>query len=107
MRGFQITFFTHQDRRHEGKPLGEWLILLARQMGLSGATLMSATEGFGASGKLHSARFFDLADQPIEILVTVSEQQAEKLFERLRAEGLHLAFVKTAVEFGRIGEDDR
>lgn len=106
MRGFQITFFTQQDRRHDGRPLGDWLVHLARQMGLRGATLLPAVEGFGASGRLHSAHFFDLADQPLEVLVTVTEEQAARLFERLRSEGVRLFYVKTAVEFGKIGEDE-
>jgi uncharacterized protein len=104
MQGFQITFFTQADRRHEGKPLGEWLIQLARQLELRGATLMSATEGFGASGHLHSARFFELADQPIEVLVTVTEAQANLLFDRLKSAGVRLFYVKTPVEFGKLGE---
>jgi uncharacterized protein len=105
MRGFQITFFTQQDRRQEGKPLGEWLIQLAKRLGLRGATMLSAAEGFGASGRLHSARFFELGDQPIEVLVTVTEEQAERLFEHLRHDGVRLFYVKTAVEYGRIGEE--
>lgn len=106
MRGFQITIFTQQDRRHEGKPLGEWLIQLAKQLGFRGATLLTAAEGFGASGRIHSAHFFDLADQPLEVLMTVTEDQAAQLFERLKTAGLRLFYVKTAVEFGTIGEPD-
>ena len=105
MRGFQITFFTQQDRRHEGKPLGEWLIQLAKQLGLRGATLLPAAEGFGASGRIHSAHFFDLADQPIEVMMMVTEEQTAPLFERLQSAGLRLFYVKTPVEFGRVGED--
>lgn len=105
MRGFQITFFTQQDRRHEGKPLGEWLMQLAKRLGLQGATMLPAAEGFGASGRVHSARFFELGDQPIEVSMAVSEAQAEQLFEHLRSAGVHLFYVKTAVEYGTVGGD--
>ncbi|MDE2295173.1 MAG: DUF190 domain-containing protein [Gammaproteobacteria bacterium] len=105
MRGYQITFFTQQDRRHEGKPLGEWLMQLAKRLELQGATMVSAAEGFGASGRVHSARFFELGDQPIEVLMTVTEAQADRLFEHLRSAGVHLFYVKTVVEYGTLGAE--
>ena len=32
MQGFQVTFFTQQNRRHGGKPLAEWLLDTARAL---------------------------------------------------------------------------
>lgn len=55
MNGYQIMFFTQQDRRHHGKPLADWLVHLAQDMGLRGATLTAGSEGFGRHGRLHSA----------------------------------------------------
>jgi PII-like signaling protein len=104
MNGYQITFFTQQDKRHHGKPLGEWLLLLAREMNLPGATLVSGSEGFGHRGRIHSAHFFELADQPQEIQMAVGAVDAERLFERLKDEGVHLFYVKTPVEFGTLGD---
>lgn len=104
MNGYQITFFTQQGRRVHGKPVGEWLIQLTRELGLHGATLQSAAEGFGRSGRVHSVHFFELADQPIEVITIVTSEEAERLFARLRSEKVHLFFVKVAVEFGTIGE---
>lgn len=104
MNGYQITFFTHQDMRHKGKPLGDWLVHLAQEMGLGGATLLSGGEGFGHHRKIHSAHFFELADQPVEVMMAMTADQSERLFGRLEAEGVHLFYVKTAVEFGVLGE---
>jgi len=106
MNGYQITFFTQQDKRHHGKPLADWLVHLAQDMGLRGATLIPGSEGFGHHGRIHSAHFFELADQPLEVLVAVTAEEAERLFERLKAEGVHLFYVKTPVEFGILGEAD-
>ncbi len=39
MQGYQLTFFTQQDRRHGRTPLGEWLLQEALKMGVGGATL--------------------------------------------------------------------
>ena len=105
MNGYQISFFTQQDRRHHGKPLAEWLLHLAQEMNLRGATLLAASEGLGHRGRLHSAHFFELADQPVEVLMALTQEEAERLFERLRAEGVEVFYVKTAVEFGVLGAD--
>ncbi|HBO5486889.1 DUF190 domain-containing protein [Castellaniella defragrans] len=105
MQGFQLTFFTQQDRRHGGLPLGEWLLQEARSLGVAGATLIAATEGFGHDRKLHSAHFFDLADQPIEIMMALSQEDTDRLFEKLREERIDIFYIKTPIEFGMTGED--
>ena len=107
MKGYQITFFTQQDKRHHGKPLGDWLVHLAKEMGLPGATLIAASEGFGHHRRIHSAHFFELADQPQEIQLAVGEEDAERLFARLKVEGAHVFYVKTPIEFGVLGEPDK
>ncbi len=104
MKGYQIAFFTQQDHLHHGKPLGQWLLLLAREMGLPGATMVAGSEGYGHHRRIHSARFFELADQPQEVQIAASEADTERLFERLKAEGVHIFYVKTPVEFGVLGE---
>lgn len=105
MNGYQITFFTSQDKRHKGKPIGDWLMHLAQELGLRGATMFSGGEGFGHHRRIHSAHFFELADQPIEVVMAVSTEESERLFARLKEEGVHLFYVKTPVEFGTLGED--
>lgn len=103
MNGYQITFFTQQNRRVHGKPVGEWLIGLTKELGLHGATLQTASEGVGRSGKLHSAHFFELADQPIEVVTIVTSAEADRLLERVKSENLNLFYVKVPVEFGILG----
>ncbi|MGF6637474.1 PII-like signaling protein [Paraburkholderia sp. MM6662-R1] len=106
MHGFQITFFTQQGRSHHGKPLADWLVRLASELGLRGATLIPASEGIGHHHRIHSAHFFELADQPLSVVMAVTSDEADRLFDRLRAEGLHLFYVKTTAEFGVVGEAD-
>jgi len=107
MKGYQVTFFTVQDHRHKGKPVGDWLVHLAQELGLRGATLLPGGEGFGHHRRIHSAHFFELADQPMEIMMAVSQEESERLFGRLKAEGVHLFYVKTPVEFGILGEPEQ
>jgi PII-like signaling protein len=104
MQGFQLTFFTQQDRRHHGLPVAQWLLEEARKLGIGGATLIPAAEGFGHERKIRSAHFFELTDQPVEITMAVSEADAAKLFARLREEGLNVFFVKAPIEFGMTGD---
>jgi len=104
MKGYQLTFFTQQDRQHNHRPLGEWLVQAAMKLGIGGATLTVATEGFGHDRKLHSAHFFELTDQPVQVMMAVNEQQAIHLFEYLEREGIKVFYVKTPIEFGMTGE---
>jgi PII-like signaling protein len=105
MNGYQVTFFTQQDRRHHGKPLADWLVHLAGELGLRGATVIPGCEGVGQHHRIHSAHFFELADQPLSVVMAVTSDEADRLFDRLRADGVHLFYVKTPVEFGVIGND--
>lgn len=103
MKGYQLTFFTQQDRKHNHVPLGEWLVQAAQNLGIGGATLIIATEGFGHDCKLHSAHFFELTDQSIEVTMAVTEQEAERMFAYLKQEEINVFYVKTPVEFGMTG----
>jgi PII-like signaling protein len=100
MQGHQLTFFTQQDRKHGHLPLGEWLLQEARELGVGGATLITANEGFGHGGRLHSAHFFELADQPIEVTMALSESDTARLLQRLREEKINVFYIKTPIEFG-------
>jgi uncharacterized protein len=103
MNGFLVMFFTQQNHRQQGKPICDWLIALARDLKLRGVTVIPATEGFGQAHRLHSAHFFELADQPMVVLITVDHDECERLFARLAEEKVQLFYVKQPVEFGALG----
>ena len=105
MRGFQLTFFTAQSQRVGHQPLGEWLLALAKAHGAAGGTLVGGGEGFDHRGHFHSAHFFELADQPLAVTVSVDEQACERLMNTLAQEAIDLAYVKVPVEFGRVGRN--
>ena len=102
MQGYQLSFITLQGHRHAGKTVADWLMHLAKEMGLRGATVIAGSEGFGKHGRIHSARFFELADQPIEVVMAVTEEEATQLFGKIRQEKLKVFYVKTPVEFGEL-----
>lgn len=104
MQGYKLTFYTQQDRRHKGQSLGKWLVHTARDLGIGGATLIGAAEGFGHDKKLRAASFFELADQPIEVTMALSAEEAERLFTRISSEGLNIFYVLSPIEYGMSSE---
>ena len=104
MIGYQLSFFTNQDHKHHGKPVAEWIIEHARKIEIRGATLLNASEGFGRHRRIHSTHFFDLSDQPQEVVLAVTEDEANKLFDLIAKEKIKIFYIKTKVEFGTLGE---
>jgi PII-like signaling protein len=104
MQGYQVTFFTVRNRKHGAKPLGQWLLEEAQRLGVRGASLVSASEGFGQHEQVHSERFFELGDQPIEVTMSVTAEELERFMARLAAEQVKVFYTKVAAEFGTTGE---
>ncbi|KFL34610.1 MULTISPECIES: DUF190 domain-containing protein [unclassified Sulfurospirillum] len=103
MKGFQLVFSTLQSRKHpNGEPISQWLMEIAEKIGIKGITVLHAAQGVGRDGKLHSSNFFELADEPLEIIMNVNETECEKLFALLNEEKLGLFYTKTAIEFGTL-----
>ncbi len=105
MRGYQLEFFMEQNKRHGHHALFDWLLETARSLGIRGATVFMGSMGFGHHRRIHSARFFELADQPVEVTMVVTEEEADKLFAFLKEEKVHLFYVKLTVEFGTLGDE--
>ena len=104
MQGYKLTFFTQQDRTVHGQSIASWLILQAKNIGIRGASLTTATEGFGHDKKLHSAHFFELAEQPLQVTMAVTADEAEQMFALLKKEGLNIFYTQAAIEFGMSAE---
>ena len=103
MQGFQLTFFCEQDRRIGHQPVSAWMIDRCRPLGVGGVTVRVDAQALGGEGRLHSAGFFELGDQPMEITVVATPDQADHLLAELQAQQVDLFYVKAAVDFGHIG----
>lgn len=103
MKGYQVTFCTGEGRHHRGKPMGHWLMATIQSLGIPGATMTVGVQGVGRDGRLHSAHFFELADQPVEVMVAVTDAQCELLFATLAREQANVFYLKAPVEFGVVG----
>lgn len=100
MEGYRVIFSTLRGRTHHGKPICEWLIDEAQKIGIEGVTLINASEGYGRGKTVHSAGFFELSDQPVEVVMLSSAEQCDRLFERIREEKLSIFYAKQQAEFG-------
>ena len=105
MRGYQIVFHTRQDQKLGSGTVADWLLEQVKAL-KGGATLLAAKEGLGRDHKIHSAGFFELSDQPIQVQMALSEQDAERLFANIKAAGLRIFYIKTPIEYGVTGEEE-
>lgn len=103
MNGFQVTFYSHQGRRHAHEEIQDWLLKILAAQGIKGATVTVGAESFGRSGRMHSKDFVELADQPIEVTVAMTQAQADALFAVLEAEKVDLFYIKMPIEYGFLG----
>lgn len=102
MTGIYLKFYVHENRRHHGKLLYEWLLGLAQDLGIHGGSAFRAIAGFGRHGVVVEQHFFELADNlPIEVVFMLSHDEAERFLARLREEReLSLFYIRLPAEYG-------
>lgn len=105
MNGYQLTFYTEKNRKHGHQTVCDWLLQKIRELGICGATVINCAEGIGHAGARHAAHVLNLTDQPLQIILAVTEEEAERLLEIVRTEGVHVFYVRYQVEFGMIAGD--
>jgi PII-like signaling protein len=107
MTGTLLRFYVHENRTHHHVALFEWLLEQAKKMGIHGGSAFRAIAGFGRHGILHEEHFFELAaDLTVVIEFVLSDDDAEKVLDLLRREGVSIFYARAPVEFGAI-EGDR
>lgn len=68
--GKLLTVYCGEYERHRHQSLAHAIVERAREEGLAGATMVRGIEGFGASGRLHTARFVSASDDlPIVVQI--------------------------------------
>lgn len=100
MQGTSLRFYMHENRRHHGLLLYEWLLEKAKAMGIHGGSAFRAIAGYGRHGLLHEQHFFELAgDVPVVVEFILGEEEAGRLLELLRRENVHTFYTRTGTEF--------
>jgi hypothetical protein len=67
--------------------------------------VIDCAEGIGHAGAHHAAHMLKLTDQPVQIILAVTEEESERLLDLVRTEHIHVFYVRIPIEFGLIGED--
>lgn len=106
MRGTYLRFYMHENRKHGGILLYEWLLETARKMGVHGGSAFRAMAGYGRHGVLHEQHFFELAgDLTIEVEFLLPPDQAKALLDAVRRERVRVVFATSDAEIGETEGD--
>lgn len=103
--GYEVIFMAPQSRFHGQKRVTDWIVDKAKELGIKRVTKRLDAEGSGAGGHLHSWHFFELADQPVEVMFVLEVELADRLIDAVKAEGVHVFCVRKPVDFGELGRD--
>lgn len=103
-QGTYLRFFVHENRRHHGILLYEWLLERARKMGIHGGTAFRSIAGFGRHGVLHEQHFFELVGElPVRVDFVITPEESDRLLKLLDAENLSLFYAVLPAAFGLVG----
>ena len=91
--GYLLRILIGEDDKYKGRPLYEQIVLKARELKLSGATVFKGIMGFGADSLIHTSKILQLSeDMPIVIEIVDTEENINKI----------LPFLDETVEGGLI-----
>ncbi len=106
MQGSLFRFYVHEDHRHHGRLVWEWLLEQGNRLGIRGGSAFKAMAGFGRHHMLHEARFFELAGSlTVEVEFIVTQDEAQKLIDLLHHEKVRLFYAYTPAHFGVVNPD--
>ena len=81
-----LRIFIGESDKYKGKPLYEAIVLLAREKGLAGATVLKGVMGFGAASRIHTAKVLRLSDDlPMIIEIVDKPERIQKILPELDA----------------------
>lgn len=103
MQGSYLRFYVHEGQRHQRRLVWEWLLEQANALGIRGGSAFKAMAGFGRHHTLHESTFFELAGSlTVEVEFIVSDEEAHKLIELVRAQRIRAFYACVPAHFGVI-----
>lgn len=106
MQGSLYRFYVHENHRHHGRLVWEWLLEQANRLGVRGGSAFRAMGGFGRHHTVHENHFFELAGtMAVEVEFILTPTEAEQLIEVLRREKVRLFYAEIPARFGVISPD--
>jgi len=96
-----LSFYISEKQHHAGKPLHDWLLEEARNIGVHGGSAFRAIAGFGRHGRMHEDTFFELAGElAVKVEFIIDDDLARKLFSVIEMQKLKIFYVIHPVESG-------
>ncbi len=82
----RLRIYIGEADRWHGRPLYEAIVLVLRERGIAGATVVRGIEGYGRNAHLHTAKILRLSeDLPVVIDVVDSESSIRAILPELDA----------------------
>ena len=70
--------------KHKGRPLYQAILLMLRERGFAGATVVRGVAGFGASARIHTEKVLRLSlDLPVIVEVVETEERIQQVLPEL------------------------
>lgn len=82
--GLEVTFIFIEGSRFERKSVQSVLINILKMNDALGYSIRTDFEGVDHKNKRHSARFFELADNPIELTFVDKPERAKTIIDEVR-----------------------
>jgi len=106
MEGSFLRFYLHENQRHHGILLWDWLLQQANKIGIRGGSAFRAMAGFGRHHRLHEDHFFELAGTlTVEVEFIVTPDEAKRLLALIREEKIRVFYAHIPARFGVINPD--
>ena len=103
MQGIYLKFFVHENHRHQGRLVYEWLIDHAKTLNIHGGSAYRAIAGYGRDSVVHQATFLELqGDLSVEVGFVLDEEKCAHFLALIEREKLSLFYIKHNVEYGTI-----
>jgi PII-like signaling protein len=99
-----LRIFIGESDKHDGKPLYQWLIEMARQEKIRGATVIRGILGFGPASHVHTTHILRLSqDLPIIVEIVDSQENIDRILpsiEKVIGDGLITAEKVRVIKYG-------
>jgi PII-like signaling protein len=105
MNGCSLRFYMHENQKHRGMLLYEWLLEQARKQGIHGGSAFKAIAGYGRHGVIHEQAFFELAGQnTVLVEFIVEEGECVTMLKIVQQDGAPLFWAKFPAQFGIVAQ---
>jgi PII-like signaling protein len=109
--GKLLRIFIGEADKWNGKPLYEAIVLLAREKGMAGATVIRGVMGYGCKSHMHTSKLLELsADLPLIIELVDSEEKINAfipVLDTMVKEGLITLEKAQVVMYRACGQEER